>query len=290
MRDDFAIFILTHGRPDKVYTLNTLEKSNYNGKWYLIVDNEDKTLPQYKEKYGEHVVVFDRVEQHNNHEFDIGDNFDSQLKRNTIVYARNKCFDICKQLGLTYFWEFEDDYLDFTSRKAITEHNLTQTYVQQWDEIVDAFIEFLECSPMIQTVAFSQIGDWLGGIGSQIWQQKITRKAMNTFMCKVDRPFQFLGRMNDDVNAYVTLGARCVLFMTVRDLILRQQETQKTKSGNSDMYKTTGTYTKSFYSVMMNPSSVSINIMGQTHKRVHHSINWNNAVPKIVSDKFRNKE
>ena len=52
VRDSFAIFILTHGRPDKVLTLTLLEKCNYTGKWYLVIDNEDKTADRYYELYG----------------------------------------------------------------------------------------------------------------------------------------------------------------------------------------------------------------------------------------------
>ena len=43
MRNDFAIFILSHGRANKVKTLKTLKDCGYNGKWYIIIDNEDKT-------------------------------------------------------------------------------------------------------------------------------------------------------------------------------------------------------------------------------------------------------
>lgn len=287
MRDDFAVFILSHGRPNQVYTIKTLEQSGYNGKWYIILDNEDKTIDEYIKNYGqEHIVVFDRLAQAENMNFDICDNF--TMNRNSIVYARNKCFDIANDLGLHYFFEFEDDYLDFTARKpSLDGKNLHQFNITTWDEIIDALIEYLEACPMMPTLCFSQIGDWMGGIQGDMWVQKIKRKAMNTFLCTVERPFTFLGRMNDDVNLYVTEGARGKLFMTIRDLILRQQETQKTKSGNADMYKSTGTYVKSFYSVMLAPSCVKVSMMGQTHQRIHHSINWEHCCPKIISDKFQ---
>jgi hypothetical protein len=52
VRDDFAIFILSHGRPDNIYTVNTLNKVGYTGKYYFILDNEDPTIDGYKEKFG----------------------------------------------------------------------------------------------------------------------------------------------------------------------------------------------------------------------------------------------
>ena len=62
-RDDFACFILCHGRPDKTPTYNTLRKFNYTGKIYIICDDEDKTLQGYKDTYGEEsVLVFNKMD------------------------------------------------------------------------------------------------------------------------------------------------------------------------------------------------------------------------------------
>lgn len=43
-------------------TLKTLEKCGYTGKWYIICDNEDKTLQDYYTNFGEeNVIVFDKL-------------------------------------------------------------------------------------------------------------------------------------------------------------------------------------------------------------------------------------
>ena len=47
------------------------------------------------------------------------------------------------------------------------------------------------------------------------------RKAMNSFICSVDRPFQFVGRINEDVNTYVLLGSRGV-FLSILQIGLDQ--------------------------------------------------------------------
>ena len=58
---DFAVFILTHGRPNSVKTFATLNKCGYTGKIYFIVDNEDKTISEYQKNFGvEYVKVFDK--------------------------------------------------------------------------------------------------------------------------------------------------------------------------------------------------------------------------------------
>ena len=57
---NYAVFILSHGRPDNVITYKTLRKQGYTGRIFIICDDEDKTLSQYKQKYGEEVIVFSK--------------------------------------------------------------------------------------------------------------------------------------------------------------------------------------------------------------------------------------
>ena len=47
MLDKFAIFILTHNRPDNVITYNTLKVSGFTGDIYIVIDNEDKSSEKY---------------------------------------------------------------------------------------------------------------------------------------------------------------------------------------------------------------------------------------------------
>jgi hypothetical protein len=56
------------------------------------------------------------------------------------------------------------------------------------------------------------------------------------------------------------------------------------------MYLSFGTYVKSFYTVMIQPSSVEIGVMGDPRSgayRIHHKINWPNTVPCILSPEHR---
>jgi hypothetical protein len=110
---------------------------------------------------------------------------------------------------------------------------------------------------------------------------------MNTLFCKTNRRFDFVGRMNDDVNTYCTLGNRGDLFLSIAAVDIVQIPTQANSGGLSEAYLETGTFTKSFYSVMGSPSFVSIQAMGPAHSRLHHIVDWETAVPKIISDKFK---
>lgn len=280
---NLAIFILSHGRPDNVITYATLRRQGYTGKIYIIVDDQDKTIDQYKQRYGDQVIVFSKQDYQGT--FDIMDNFDGNK---VIVYARNACYNIARHLGLDYFFEYEDDYTGFqyrfiegTSLKGITFKN--------FDQVLDAMINCLN-ETNATTIAFAQGGDFIGGAGS-FKNNTYKRKAMNSFLFKVhDDPSNdtiFIGRMNDDVNTYLTQGKVGKLFFQISSINLVQLATQSNSGGNTEAYKSFGTYVKSFYSVMAAPDCCKIDLMGRTDKRLHHKISWNNAVPKIIDQKFK---
>lgn len=286
MRNDFAVFILSHGRPDNVITLNTLKKANYTGKWYIVIDNEDDKADKYYKKYGtDKVIMFDKLEI--SKKFDTAD---MSQERRTVVYARNACFEIAEKLGLTYFLELDDDYNKFSYRKEIDGLLTQRVNVKQADKMFELMIDFLEKTQAL-TVAFGQGGDYVGGLNSGLYKVQVKRKAMNAFFCTTKRPFKFVGRINEDTNTYVLYGSRGHLFLTIRDVMINQLETQSNKGGMTDVYLNSGTYLKSFYTVMMCPSCVKISRMGNTStsKRIHHRIDWNSAVPKIISERYKKK-
>ena len=41
MRNDFVVFILSHGRANSLVTVDSLNRCGYTGKWYIILDDED---------------------------------------------------------------------------------------------------------------------------------------------------------------------------------------------------------------------------------------------------------
>jgi len=279
----YAVFILTHGRPDKVITYKTLRKKGYTGDIYLICDDEDKTLDQYKKNFGDKVIVFSKSKYAG--KFDKMDNFNGNK---VIVYARNACYDIARNLGLDYFFEYEDDYSSFLFRK-INGEMLKGIQVKELDKILESLIDCLD-QTNVSTIAFAQGGDLIGGAQS-FHNINLKRKAMNTFVFKVNQDpkddLLFIGRMNDDVNAYLSYGKIGKLFFQIADICMVQLQTQSNSGGNTEAYKDFGTYVKSFYSVMVAPNCCKIAMMGTVHKRIHHKIKWENAVPKILSQAYK---
>lgn len=280
MRDDFAVFILTHGRPEKIVTLNSLKAGNYTGEYYIVIDNEDDKEDEYRRLYGDKVIQFDKLA--------ISKTFDTadlSEDRRTIVYARNACFDIAKQIGVKYFLELDDDYTSFMYRYP-DNGKLGYAAAKNLDALFEAMIEFLDVSGAL-TVAFAQGGDFIGGINSGNFQKGLLRKAMNTFFCDVEKPFEFVGRINEDVNTYTLLGNKGKLLFTITNANITQVQTQANAGGMTDVYLDSGTFLKSFYSVIFSPQAVKISTMGDKHMRIHHKVNWNACTPKILNEKYK---
>ena len=270
---DFAVFILTHGRPDNIITDKILKKCGYTGEIYYIVDNEDKTIDKYIKNFGkENVKIFDKKAIAD--KVDEGNNFD---ERRTITHARNACFDIARDIGITYFIQLDDDYTSFMYR--FPEGSLP---IKNIDIVFDILLDFFK-KINIYTIAISQGGDHIGGFT----KTELRRKAMNSFICSTKRQFQFIGAMNEDVNTYTTLSSRGHIFFTYTSLQLCQKQTQSQAGGITDMYLKYGTYCKAFTTVMMHPSGVRVSMMQTKNKRIHHTINWNAVAPKIIQEKYK---
>lgn len=277
----FCVFILSHGRARKIKTLNSLMKGNYSGDWYIVIDNEDTTAQEYIDLYGpERVLIFDKLA--------ISKTFDTadlSQERRTVVYARNACWELARELGYTHFLQLDDDYTTFMFREQVGK-KLIGIECRNLDRLFEVMLDFLEESGAT-SVALAQGGDFIGGINSKRWRTKVLRKAMNTFFCRTADDWRFLGRVNEDVNTYTTLTHRGAVFLTTMYAMVTQGQTQANAGGMTEAYLDSGTYIKSFYTVMMCPSAVSIGLMGETNMRIHHNIRWDRCAPLILPEEYR---
>ena len=283
--DSFCAFIISHGRPDRVITLRTLRKAGYTGPAFIVCDNEDKTIEDYRKNYGTGMVlVFDKP-----HYASLVDSCDNFQNRRTTTHARNACFDLAKERGFEYFLVLDDDYTSF-SFIGKSQKNTNDIKIRNIDLIFHKIVEFIKPHDSIDSVCFMQSGDTIGGmVNYDVWNRIFPfqkRKAMNSFFCKTACRFWFFSRLNEDVNTYLGLGMRGRLFMTLPQLLIQQKQTQATAGGMSEAYLASGTYVKSFYSVMLYPSFAKVTAP-KSMNRLHHKISWNNAVPKIIGEEHR---
>lgn len=186
---DYAVFILTHGRANKVITYDTLRKHGYTGPIYVVVDDLDSELDLYRDQYKDQCLVFSKADIASR--FDCGDNFRNNA---AIFYARNACFDLAESVGVKYFIEMDDDYGHF-SYKFDTHLAYLERYILSLDKVFSALIEYFTSIDAL-SIAMAQNGDFIGGGDSGFASAiRLKRKAMNSFICSTDRRFNFVGKI-----------------------------------------------------------------------------------------------
>ena len=279
--NDLAVFIMVHGRPDRMWTYKTLREQNYTGKIFLVGDDQDSTIDDYKKIYGKEMIVFNKEKAYL--EADSGD-ITGDLR--STLYAVNTIFKLAKEKNVKYFYIMCDDYTSI-NYKLLINGKAINTSVDNLDRLFKATIRYYKSINAL-TIAYAQAGDFIGGIDNGHGCYRFSkRKCMNSFLCSTDRPFKFMGRLNEDVTTYVNLGSKGELFLTLCNVAIIQKQSQSESGGLTDAYLDSGTYTTSFFSLMYNPSCIKITLMKTSHPRIHHTIKWDNAVPKIIDEKYR---
>jgi len=279
----FAVFIITHGRAGHVTTDIALKRQGFTGRIIYVVDDLDEQLPEYQKLYGTDAVkVFSKSQVVKS--FDIAD---TKTDTRSSCYARNAANIMAEELKLDYFLVLDDDYMGFRFRYG-SRNKLHALLCSNLDNLFAAMLRLL-IATNADAVALAQGGDFIGGTKSKMWKDGIKRKAMNSWFLTTKRPVTFLGRLNEDVNAYLVHGAVGKLFLSVTQATLDQKRTQQQAGGLSEAYLDSGTYQKSFYSVLYAPSCVKVRPMFHAFggTRYHHHITWEHAVPKIINERHR---
>lgn len=277
--NSMCVFIPSHGRASKVITIPHLRNQGYTGPIYIVCDDIDEQLPEYQKLYGDMVIVFKKDDYHH---VDVFDNF---RDNRTCVHARHAIQDIAKKMGILNYLVIDDDLSQINFRTPTNGH-LKSLKTSKLDDIFRLFFEYLESAP-VDCIAMGQAGDVVGGASNPLFRKQFKRKIMNSFFCRSDRRINFLGRFNDDVNAYVIGGKTGKIYLSEFKVFCNPIITQSYSGGSTEMYQKYGTYTKSFYTVMASPSSVTISVIGDKHPRIHHHIDFRKTVPLILNERYR---
>lgn len=279
MKQEYKIFILSYGRADKVYTYKTLLQGGIAKKdIYIVCSDDDKELSEYQKLY-DNVIIFSKEKARKY--TDLMDNFE---KRNIVVFARNAIFEIVKRLNIGYFIVLDDDYDRFIFRRCFS-NQLKEFKVKFIKPIFEKCIAYLKNTTLLNCFCLSQNGDFIGGVNS-FDKINFKRKIMNVYFFRANTPIKFLGSLNEDLTASVYEGQRGKLMFTINDVAIHQKITQSNGGGLTEAYLDSGTYVKSFYSVIAAPNCVKISAMGSKDLRIHHKVDWNKAVPKLLRAEY----
>ena len=277
MRDDFAVFILSHGRAESQTTLKQLEIGNYSGKWYIIVDDLDDQKDQYIEKYGDHVIVFDKREQAK-----VTDTMSSKEELRSVVYARNKAYDIAEELGLKYFAQLDDD-LNRLMYRFVEDGKLKSSQIRSMDMIFEAMIDFLEVSGAY-SVGMCSANGLIGGAKNEKFQKRVLIELYQCFICKTNRRIKFVGILNEDDNACNLMSKVGKMTYAISDIMMTAPLRSTNSGGLNELYIDNDAYIRAFHSIIPTPAGLKIKAKGQNVTLVRSA---KNLFPKIISESWK---
>lgn len=283
MRDDFAIFICTHGRPDSQLTLNLIKRGGYKGKWYLVLDDTDETIQQYIDNYGtDNIIIFDKNYYINNSE--VGTNNPSFK---CILYAKNAVEDIAVELGLSAFMLSDDDNKYLWFRWADDEKCRACSVDGKLDEVIDAYTELiLDCDIVATGFGFSQF--YFGGKDSFNYEnyQKL-RVPYNMVFRNAKFKVNWISSFGEDIITAIQYGKVGQVWTSLPDVQVETSPVGEGSGGMGDTYNSINSFNRAMYDFMYHPTATRPYLY---QNKFMASINRKVAFPKIISDSYRKEK
>lgn len=267
-KKEFAIFILSHNRAEKIDTLNMLNKVGYKWIWYVVISTDNKQIDAYKEKIPQsNLLIFDKEK------IDV----DTMVSRKSFeprsaVYARNFILSFAKD-RYKYFLMADDDIKDIKFKIDINGHIKDISGSKFIHEIIDALCSFLEKSDNLAGTALAIGNGYFGGVKSIT---KIEREVCCFMVFKSSHLRKFRGIQCEDVilscdnfdQVYLTYRGACVIMPQ-----------RGSNSGGND-YDTKKLPPNLFWHIA-SPSSVKV--VGEWG-RVRYN---KKTYPQIISEKYK---
>lgn len=276
MRNDFAMFILSHGRAGNVTTIDTLHRCGYDGRIFIVIDDEDEQQSRYIGEYGaENVIVFCKQEY-----ADKVDTVSVSGERKTPLFVRNAICDLAKEMGFEYFGMWDDD-IDNLLYRYDDSGVLRKKYIINLDYIFNAMIGFME-NTGTDCMAFTNAGGLIGGIQGR-FSEGLRRQAANTYILKTGSYSPFIGTYNEDLQYSLLKAQIGQLVFELTCICFYAPERGTNKGGLSETYQEKNWYYINFHSVVCMPYSVKIN------KDLKLTVNWKNSFPCIISERWKKR-
>lgn len=239
---DFAVFIITHERVNNQKTFDLLKKSGYTGEIFFIIDDKDEQIDEYKNKYGDKVIVFSKDEIKNKI-----DTMTNKKEYLSSVYVRNEVYNIAKKLKLKFIFVCDDDIKTFHYR-YIEDGKLKQKKLKNIDDVFDIMCETMEKSKVI-AFGFTQKKYYIGGL-NQYFKNGHVRMLAHTMLLKVEEPIDFRGIFYEDTISTIKENITGRVCLTTTDIMsdAEQFAVGSLKSGGmTEIYKRTNLYTHCFF-------------------------------------------
>lgn len=263
MIDDFAVFILSHGRAGNVITASSLLRAGFDS-FFVVVDDMDDQLAAYQELFGDDCLVFDKEAEYR--QTDTMDNFRHMASP---VYARHWVQRYASENNIRFYAVLDDDISDFAIRYA-DQGKMKRKRITDIAAVFAEMIAFLDSSADLKVISFANEGGMIGGLKGN-FSKGVTEKIQQVIICDINKPIRWTGTFNEDLNAVLFPDSTGFAVMNVAN-----KSPARGTNGGGIQY--VDSYRNNFYSFMLHPSSISL---------ANGSVHRNNFRAKILNEKWK---
>jgi len=266
---NFAIFILSHNRANKIETLQMIQKYNYSGKWFIVISTDDSQLCDYKKFIpSDNLLIFNKSET-----LRYTDLLTNKFVNNASIYAIN----YARQHNIDYFIEADDDIQKIYHR---FEENgkMKQKEISNLDDVINPLIDFISMAENIKSINPAINSGFFGGVNG-VFKKGLDHYSFQFMLCKKSIPF-FRGiRTEDRQQSHYYTTRTSELFLTFFGLSF--ESPQMASNSGGIQYMKDGNVNPYTYILLTSPSCIRLK---EGNKKIIYK---NKAFPKIISCKFK---
>lgn len=273
MKNNFAYFIASYGKPEFIPTLKSLERCNAKYPIYIVVSTDDPKFEEYKQY--ENLLVFERSDY-----YDQVDAIGVYNKTHKIcTYSRLAVEDFARQLGVKYIGYLFDDIMSFSLRYLNKEHKISAIQKFNIDDMMDMYISLLNSSNDIYLTGPPNSAYYIGV--NEESTLNYSQRFGNMIVYDIDKKMEpYKASMMEDMTIILNNNMRGKLSICPFGLQVNCREPAVT----GDSYKG---MSLSEYIQQKSIMSGGIDI-GKSVKDTH--IPYKNFTPKIIDEKYRQTE
>lgn len=288
MRNDFAVFITSYKKANDIVTIDSLLNAGYTGDWYVIVEDNDPELEEYKNSIPkEKLLLYNKKEQSKYY-----DSYDNFHILNTNLNSLSVVSYFAKKLGYKYFYIAEDDYEGFYYKKRIIKNKVVFKKLKNIDDIFEISIDFLNSNDKINCLSFTPIKTTTIGNADFFSDSFFNYLNYNGWLCDIDKPIKFKGTICNDTLTFMNNYKQGHMSFTLNYIknihkwYYDKKEKELDNSGNDEINDKyfTDVLIYYLYNIMGEPAAYKI---FTKNGKIREKFIIKHLIPKIIDERWK---
>lgn len=278
---NFAVFILSHKRADRVETYDTLRKGGYSGKIYVVVDNQDPMLERYQERFLDDVLVFDKQTY-----IDSSETLETTRMKSSAVYARNAIEQYAKDFELDVFGMFDDDVVNMRYRWVEEETVRSLSVRGGLDSVFEYYGQYM-LDTDIACTSFPFTMFYVSGVHDLDKRITECRHTYQIHIRNVHKPVEWIGIINHDTISQLLTMKLGYIWWSIPHLVFDAKPMNKESGGLKEVYDALKDFDMAFLAVIACPDCCKITTSNGQRSTLQIKENKYASYPMIVSQRYK---